>query len=497
MSYIRYPNTGGTGLSVGTINGQTPSSDGAVITSNTLFLQTATSSNVGLLTAADWTTFNSKQSSLSFGNLTVPSILSISGGTSAVIGSGTSITLTNQSQNLVLASPNGSSGTPTFRALVGADLPAPSASTLGGVQSAAVVSHQWINSISVLGVPSLSQPAFSDISGSVAATQLPNPSASTLGGIQSAAAVSHQWIASISTSGVPALSQPAFSDVSGSVAASQMPALTGDVTTSAGAVATTIGANKVANSQLAQMAAHTYKGNNTGSTANAADITMTAPTLSIVTTSSHSGGASANGSGNYTTPANVLWFEVILAASGGGGSGGGAGGGAGTAGSTASFGTSLLSANGGSGGTVGGTANGGAGGSFSLGAAAGYGYSGGAGQAPGAQLGANGAGMPSGIGGANPLQGAGASVTGTTVGGAGIANSGAGGGGGGNGGTSGGNVGAGGGAGGYVSATIYPTPGQVFAYVVPSGGAGGTAGTSGGVGGAGGSGWLFIREHYQ
>lgn len=51
--------------------------------------------------------------------------------------------------------------------------------------------------------------------GTLPAARLPNPSASTLGGIQSAAAVSNQWIASISTSGVPALSQPAFSNISG------------------------------------------------------------------------------------------------------------------------------------------------------------------------------------------------------------------------------------------------------------------------------------------
>ena len=55
-----------------------------------------------------------------------------------------------------------------------------------------------------------------------------------------AVAVSHQWVSAISPSGATTLSQPAFTDVSGSVAASQMPALTGDVTTSAGAVATTL-----------------------------------------------------------------------------------------------------------------------------------------------------------------------------------------------------------------------------------------------------------------
>lgn len=40
----------------------------------------------------------------------------------------------------------------------------------------------------------------------------------------------------------------------------------------------------------------------------------------------------ASGSGTYTTPANVLWVEVILVGGGGGGGGSGTGGGAGTAG---------------------------------------------------------------------------------------------------------------------------------------------------------------------
>lgn len=88
-----------------------------------------------------------------------------------------------------------------------------------------------------------------------------------------ATATSHNWVSAITAGGATTLSQPAFTDVSGSVAASQMPALTGDVTTSAGAVATTIGVNKVANSQLAQMAANSIKCNNTGSTANALDCT--------------------------------------------------------------------------------------------------------------------------------------------------------------------------------------------------------------------------------
>lgn len=56
-------------------------------------------------------------------------------------------------------------------------------------------------------------------SGTLPAARLPNPTASTLGGIESLAAVSHQWINAISTSGVPSATQPAFSDISGTLGA--------------------------------------------------------------------------------------------------------------------------------------------------------------------------------------------------------------------------------------------------------------------------------------
>lgn len=51
-------------------------------------------------------------------------------------------------------------------------------------------------------------------------------------------------------------------------------ALTGDITAAQGSNSTTISTNVVTNSKLAQMGAHTFKGNNTGSTANATDLTV-------------------------------------------------------------------------------------------------------------------------------------------------------------------------------------------------------------------------------
>ncbi len=117
----------------------------------------------------------------------------------------------------------------------------------------------------------------------------------------------------------------------------------------------------------------------------------TKPTLSTASSDVHTGGCSADGTGTYTVPANVLWIEVELQGPGGGGGGcdtgggssagaGGGGGGAytrklivspsasygyvltaggaggaagnnnGATGTTATFGTAFLSCTGGTGG---------------------------------------------------------------------------------------------------------------------------------------------------
>lgn len=67
----------------------------------------------------------------------------------------------------------------------------------------------------------------------------------------------------------------AGSQLTGTIPAARMPAYTGDVTTSAGSVNNTIANNAVTNAKAAQMAANTIKGNNTGVTANQADLTTT------------------------------------------------------------------------------------------------------------------------------------------------------------------------------------------------------------------------------
>lgn len=176
--------------------------------------------------------------------------------------------------------------------LAAARLPNPSATTLGGIQSAAAVANQWINSISTLGVPALSQPAFSNLSGSATVAQLPVMVASgashaagivpdpgvtagalkmlredatwvqpSFAGLSGSAAVAQLPVfvasgASHAAGIVPdpgavagtlkmlredaTWVQPSFAGLSGSATAAQMPAFTGDVTTSAGATVTTL-----------------------------------------------------------------------------------------------------------------------------------------------------------------------------------------------------------------------------------------------------------------
>lgn len=96
-------------------------------------------------------------------------LLNNSSSTGAVTAS-----LAAQAKNLIFSGPSsGSNAIPTFRSLVGADLPNPSASTLGGVESIAAVAHNFLTSISISGVPAQTQPAFTDISGQATTAQLP------------------------------------------------------------------------------------------------------------------------------------------------------------------------------------------------------------------------------------------------------------------------------------------------------------------------------------
>jgi hypothetical protein len=99
-------------------------------------------------------------------------------------------------------------------------------------------------------------------------------------------------------------------------------ALTGDVTaTGPGSVAATIANNAVTNAKLAQMPANTIKGNNTGSTANAIDLTVTQARAELGVTTGFSFITSGT---TFTTAANITTatrFKFTMVGGGGGGAG--------------------------------------------------------------------------------------------------------------------------------------------------------------------------------
>lgn len=86
------PQSGGGGGGGGAVSTTAPLSGGGT-PPITISIPKATGAVDGYLSATDWTTFNGKQSALSFGNLTetTSSVLTIVGGTGSVIGSGTTI----------------------------------------------------------------------------------------------------------------------------------------------------------------------------------------------------------------------------------------------------------------------------------------------------------------------------------------------------------------------------------------------------------------------
>lgn len=123
----------------------------------TLNLPSASAANRGLLTAADWTTFNSK------GSGTVTSVT----GTSPVVSSGgatpaislaasygdTQNPYASKTANYILAAPDGTSGAPTFRAIVSADIPTLNQNTTGTAANITATSNSTLTTLSALSLP--------------------------------------------------------------------------------------------------------------------------------------------------------------------------------------------------------------------------------------------------------------------------------------------------------------------------------------------------------
>ena len=229
-----------------------------------------------------------------------------------------------------------------------------------------------------------------------------------------------------------------------------------------------------------------------------ATIAGVSPTVSTVSLTSHTGGFSANGSGTYTVPAGVQYIRVRMVGGGGGGSGSavGASGTAATDGGSTTFGSSLLTCNGGIHGVV--ASTGGAGGSVTLSSPAiGTSITGGSGGGAHAQATSPTTAVSGPVGGDAPYFGGGGRSqrwAGTAQ--SGTANTGGGGQGGGADNVTNLTAGAGGGSGGFIEAIIFSPLATYYAYAVGAGGSAGAAGTSGSAGGAGGSGYIEVTEYY-
>jgi hypothetical protein len=81
--------------------------------------------------------------------------------------------------NLAPATPT--FGPPTFRQIVGADLPRPTPVSVGGIFSKAAVANQFLTAVNVDGTIGAAQPSFANLSGTIAAGQVPATSSNCAG----------------------------------------------------------------------------------------------------------------------------------------------------------------------------------------------------------------------------------------------------------------------------------------------------------------------------
>ncbi len=423
---------------------------GLSLSAQILSLALSSTSTVGALSAADWNTFNGKQSALTIGNLTDVGTdgIVVTGGSGAVIGSGTSL-----AQHVADASHNGYLSSTDW-------------STFNSKQSALTLTN-----LTDAGTDGIT---------------ITNGTGAVIGASPVTIA---QHVADASHNGY--LSSTDWSTFNGKQASgSYITALTGDAAASGpGSAALTLA---TVNSNVGTFGDATHvaqvtvnaKGLITAASSVAITTSFTAPKVTSYT----------GGSATHTFTGSPLYVRVRMVGAGGGGGGGGASSGNGTAGGNTTFGTSLLVANGGSQGSGGGGGVG-VGGTASLGSGpTGTAVSGSGGD--GVTLGTQGGG---GAGGCSFFGGAGAGSVPGPAGGAAAANSGSGGGGGSSGVATAG--GGGGGSGGFVDAVISGSTlsglAGSAAYFVGAKGSGGGAGTSGSNGGNGADGYIEVTEYYQ
>lgn len=306
-----------------TISTTAPLSGGGDLSANrTLSISQATTSTDGYLTSTDWNTFNSKEPALTKGNLTesTSSVLTITGGSNAIIGSGLTIQV-KQATSLVsgyLSSTDWSTFNGKQAALSGSGIVK---STGGTISYLTDNSSNW-DSAYTNRITSLTTTGSSGAATLISnVLNIPNYTLAGLGGQPLATNLtSLAGLSYASASFVKMTASGTFSlDTATYLTGNQTITLSGDVSGSGStAITTTIGANKVTNSMLAQVSTAIFKGRTTAGTGNVEDLTATQATALLDTfTSSLKGLTPASGGG--TT--NFLRADGTWAAPSGGGGG--------------------------------------------------------------------------------------------------------------------------------------------------------------------------------
>lgn len=95
---------------------------------------------------------------------------------------------------------------------------------LGCVKNISPTAHKFFTGIDTNGNVSISQPAFTDVSGTLASGQCLLPTSTTVGCIDSLVPAAHGFLTGITPSGTVTSGQPAFTDLSGMLASGQCPA---------------------------------------------------------------------------------------------------------------------------------------------------------------------------------------------------------------------------------------------------------------------------------
>lgn len=456
------------------------SGTGAVLGSGTSIAQhVADTTHNGYLSSTDWNTFNGKQAALTIGNLTDAGTdgITVTGGTGAVIGSGTSIAqhVADATHNGYLSSTdwstfNGKQASGNYITALTGDVTASgpgsvTATIAAGAVSLAKMANLAANSIIGNNTGSPATPialtaaqvgTLLALPGNATALKAPTVTSLTANGTQTG------WLFNIATSSTVAV---------------------GDTYTNNAHTFTVQGA-------LTAQSGFVLFVSGTGTTTTTGTDTLTRATGSG-TASITFNGSTKVATATYTTPTSPAPLYLrIRAAGGGGGGGGSATSGSGGNATDGSFtyvgpGPNYISLGGGGGGTGSGNASGG--GAASLGTAPiGVTSGGNAGFVVLATSTIGGQGAPSPLFGGSPRGRVGAGVDAA-------ANSGAGGSG-----AGGGSTGAGGGgASGATCDVVIGAPPTTLVYAIGSGGGAGTAGTGGNIGGVGGSGIIVIEERYQ